>query len=117
VDHANYGYILANRGALAAGVAELAQAEAGLPGYPGLNYDMGRILMQLGQPREALARFERELGFDPRHAEAARRAGLAAKATGESSRAREHFQRYLLLAPAGPRADEVRRELVVLEGY
>jgi 4-amino-4-deoxy-L-arabinose transferase-like glycosyltransferase len=117
VDHANYGYILANRGALAAGAAELAQAEAGLPGYPGLNYDMGRILMQLGHPREALARFERELGFDPKHAEAARRAGLAAKAAGEHRRAREHFQRYLLLAPTGARADEVRRELEMSKGY
>lgn len=116
VDHANYGYILANRGALAEGVAELARAEAGLPGYPNLNYDMGRMLLQLGRPRDALARFERELGINPRHAEAARRAGLVALAEGDRARARGHLERYLALAPTGAQAEAVRSVVAELWG-
>lgn len=111
VDRGNYGYLLANRGELAAGLAELAAAEGGLPGHPNLNYDMGRILLILGRPREALARFERELAIAPDHAEAARRAGLAAKRLGEGARARGHLERYLVLRPEGPQAEQVRREL------
>jgi tetratricopeptide (TPR) repeat protein len=114
VDHANTGYILANRGDLEGGVRELAVAEAGLPGTPQLNYDMGRMLLLLGRPDQALARFERELLLAPGHAEALRRAGMAAKGAGDLERAARHWERYLSLAPSGERADEVRRQLRAL---
>jgi 4-amino-4-deoxy-L-arabinose transferase-like glycosyltransferase len=114
VDHANYGYILANRGELGAGVEELGLAELGLPGYPGLNYDMGRIHAMLGQQREALVRFEREVSFSPRHAEAFRSAGMAAREIGDKDRAVRYLERYLALAPDGPRAGEVREMLVAM---
>jgi tetratricopeptide (TPR) repeat protein len=114
VDHANTGYILANRGDLEGGLRELAVAEAGLPGTPHLNYDMGRMLLLLGRPGEALARFERELVIAPRHAEAIRRAGVAAKGAGDLDRAARHWEHYLSLAPRGEQADEVRRQLQAL---
>jgi 4-amino-4-deoxy-L-arabinose transferase-like glycosyltransferase len=114
VDHANTGYILANRGDLEGGLRELAVAEAGLPGTLHLNYDMGRMLLLLGRPDQALARFERELRLAPRHAEALRRAGVAAKAAGDLERAARHWEQYLSLAPRGERADEVRRQLQAL---
>lgn len=114
VDHASYGYILANRGDLQAGLRELAMAEEGLPGYPNLNYDMGRMLVLLRQPREALARFEREMQISPRNPEVFRRAGLASRAMGDVPRATGYLERYLVLAPDGPRAQEVRTALEAL---
>jgi len=116
VDHANYGYILANRGDLPAGLRELGVAEAGLPGRPGLNYDMGRMLMVLGRPAEALPRFEREMRVAPQHPELFRRAGMTAWRAGDPERARIYLERYLALAPDGPRAAEVRRELEAMRG-
>ena len=116
VDHANYGYILSKRGDLDAAVEELAAAETGLPGYPGLNYDMGRMLMLLQRPSEALARFEREMPISPGNAELFRRAGLAAQGMGDGNRALRYLERHLVLAPDGPRSKEVRKTLESIRG-
>lgn len=115
VDHANYGYILANRGDLAAGLQELDVAVRGLPGHPNLNYDMGRMLLILNRPEEALTRFEREMQIAPRNPEVFRRAGLvAARRMGDPARAVRYLEQYLVLAPDGPRAEEIRGELAAI---
>jgi tetratricopeptide (TPR) repeat protein len=114
VDHGNYGYILANRGEFAAGLRELEVAERGLPGHPNLNYDMGRILLLLGRPAEALARFEREMRRAPDRADLYRRAGLAAARLADRDRAVRYLERYLALLPDGPHAAEVSRLLAAL---
>jgi tetratricopeptide (TPR) repeat protein len=114
VDHGNYGYILANRGDLAGGLSRLEAAERGLPGHPNLNYDMGRILLILGRPQEALQRFEREMQVSPATANVYWRAGITAKRLGDRGRAVRHLERYLALSPSGDRAEEARRELAAL---
>lgn len=114
VDHGNYGYILANRGELAEGLTQLEIAERGLPGHPNLNYDMGRILLILGQPREALARFEREMQLAAAGPNVYWRAGLTAKRLADRERAMRYLERYLALAPNGAHAEEIRRELAAL---
>jgi len=114
VDHGNYGYILANRGELAEGLAQLAIAEQGLPGHPNLNYDMGRILLILGRPQEALPRFEREMRVPAANANVYWRAGLTAKRLADRERAVRYLEQYLALAPSGAHAEAVRRELAAL---
>jgi 4-amino-4-deoxy-L-arabinose transferase-like glycosyltransferase len=112
VDHANYGYILANRGELAGAVRELGIAEQAMPGYPNLNYDMGRMLVVLGRPGEAMARFEREMQNSPPNPEVFRRAGLlAGRRIGDPDLARKYLEQYLVLVPEGARAQEVRQVL------
>ncbi len=113
-DHGEYGYILVNRGELTEGLAELQLAEQGLPGHPNLNYDMGRILVILGRPQEALPRFEREMGVSAANANVYWRAGLTAKRVADRERALRYLQRYLVLAPSGAHAEDVRRELAAL---
>ena len=115
VDHANYGYILANRGDLAAALPELDIAVRGLPEHPNLNYDIGRMLLYLNRPEEALTRFEREMQIAPRNPEVFRRAGfVAARHIGDPARAVRYLEQYLVLAPDGPRAEEVQRELAAI---
>lgn len=114
VDHGNYGYILANRGELAAGLRELEIAERGLPDQPRLNYDIARILLILHRPLEALPRFEREIRAAPANPNPYWRAGQAARQAGARARALGHLEGYLALAPDGPQADAVRREIAAL---
>ena len=114
VDQGVYGYILANRGDLPGGLDRLAIAEEGLPGHPNLNYDMGRILLLLGRPAEALARFEREMRLVTANAQLYWRAGVTAGRLGERERAVRYLERSLALAPDGPHAEEIRRELAAL---
>jgi tetratricopeptide (TPR) repeat protein len=114
VDHGSYGYILANRGELQAGLRELEIAERGLPDHPRLNYDIGRILLILQRPQEALERFEREIRAAPANPNPYRRAGQAARQAGDGLRAVGHLERYLTLTPGGAQADAVRREIAAL---
>lgn len=114
VDHGVYGYILANRGELEAGLGRLEVAAEGLPDHPDLNYDLGRILLRLNRPAEALARFEREMRVAPANPQVFWRAGLTAKRLGDRERAVRYLERSLALAPDGPHAEEIRRELAAL---
>ena len=72
-------------------------------------------MLILNRPAEALTRFEREMQISPRNPEVFRRAGLvAARRVGDPARAVRYLEQYLVLAPDGPRAEEVRGELAAI---
>ena len=70
---------------------------------------LGDLLLESGQPREALAEFERSLKDSPRRFNGLYGAGRAAVALGESARARDYFQQLVTVCE---RADSRRPELL-----
>jgi 4-amino-4-deoxy-L-arabinose transferase-like glycosyltransferase len=107
-DHAQLGYILANRGAYAAAAEHLARAAAGLPGQPHLHRDLGRALHRIGRTTEAKAALERAVALTPDDAVAHQHLGRVLLALDDVEAARHHLRLALTLAPGAPAAEEVR---------
>ena len=115
-DYGMLGYILANRGEHGRAIGYLTRAAEGLPSYPGLNHDLGVLLMLEGRYEEAVLRFERELALNPRNASAHRALGiLYLNHRKDPRRALGHLRRFLELEPEGARADQIRRSVEALE--
>jgi tetratricopeptide (TPR) repeat protein len=70
---------------------------------------LGEMLLEVGQPQQALREFERSLNRDPNRFRGIYGAARAAEASGNHSLARDYYSKLLALAPDG---DTGRPELV-----
>jgi hypothetical protein len=108
-DHAELGYILANRGQYSEAARELTLAAAGLPQNGPLHRDLGILLDRVGQRAKARAALERAVVLIPDDAIAHRYLGrLLLGPDGNPGQARAHLARALALDPKGPASAEVR---------
>ncbi|HYV64668.1 MAG TPA: tetratricopeptide repeat protein [Myxococcales bacterium] len=73
--------------------------------------DRGERALVAGRPEEALAAFQSALSLEPRLADAIKGLAAAYMQLGEPEKARQHYERYLELAPNAPDADRIRRLL------
>ncbi|HVJ14758.1 MAG TPA: tetratricopeptide repeat protein, partial [Polyangiaceae bacterium] len=80
------------------------------PEHEGLRYLVATIYVSLGQNESARLELEQLLTTRPDNPDARYLAGVLAAET-DSDEAREHFRRYLDVAPRGRRAAEVRSRL------
>jgi tetratricopeptide (TPR) repeat protein len=81
---------------------------------PALLNDLAVALLASGRPEDrqrAKELLEQVIARDPTRAEAYFNLGLAAEATGDATRAREAWSRYLALDPSSPWAAEARARL------
>jgi tetratricopeptide (TPR) repeat protein len=76
---------------------------------------LGVVLIRQGERERGIAALRAALRLVPTHLEAHRNLGVALDRQGRRSEAISHYERFLLLSPAGhPGRDEVRRRLLEL---
>ncbi len=108
-DHAQLGYILANREEHGRAATHLAVAAAAFPGHGALHRDLGILLLRLRRPAEARGYLERAVALLPADASAHYQLGkLLASSIVDRDRGREHLQRALSLGPQPAVAAEIR---------
>ncbi|MBN2581267.1 MAG: tetratricopeptide repeat protein [Pirellulales bacterium] len=77
--------------------------------------NLGCLLAELGQRDLAIAALEGALRFHPDYADVHYHLARTLDETGQPDGAREHWERFLALAPESPWADEARRRLTTLD--
>ena len=116
--HHNYAVLIEREGRLEEAASHYRQAIGSRPGYRSAHFLLGRILVNLSRPREAIPEFERSL--EPEDAETATYAyalGATYARLGERGRAIEYLQRAYRLATTHrltPLATRIERDLQVL---
>ena len=86
------------------------------PGFQPLHVQLGKALVQLARPGEAVAALDKILAINPDHVEAHFVIGLAYRDTGELGSAREHLQRVVRLAPGSEFSERAQALLSRLPG-
>lgn len=116
--HHNYAVLIEREGRLEEAASHYRQAIESRPGYRSAHFLLGRILVNLDRPREAIPEFERSLA--PEDAETATYAyalGATYARLGERGRAIEYLQRAYRLATTHrltSLATRIERDLQVL---
>ena len=123
--HNNFGLALARAKKFAEAQAELEKAAQLLPASAGMYfYNLGAVLVNIGQLDPAGEAFKRAIEADPNHADAQYQYGvfLISKATTTADGkvvpqpgTREAFQKYLDLKPTGPFAESAKGMLTTLD--
>jgi tetratricopeptide (TPR) repeat protein len=123
--HNNFGLALARAKKFAEAQAELEKAAQLQPASAGMYfYNLGAVLVNIGQLDPAGEAFKRAIEADPAHADAQYQYGvfLISKATTTADGkvvpppgTREAFQKYLELKPTGAFADSAKGMLTTLE--
>ncbi len=91
-----------------------AKAVALKPNDPILLNNLGFVYYQLGRYGDSVAWLEKTLAADPNRKEAHGNIAYAYLKLGRNAEARKHFDRYLELFPASPKAAEIRGILATL---
>lgn len=76
---------------------------------PDLLTDLGTMYFRSDQPQRAVGAYEDAIASDPNHRNAWMNMGVVKRdALGDSAGARQAWERFLEISPAGPQADRVR---------
>ncbi len=81
------------------------------PFQPEAHYNIGYVALEHGDARTAVTHFEKALEADTRFADAHFNLAMALERVHDLARAKEHWQRYLALEPAGTWAEIARQHL------
>jgi tetratricopeptide (TPR) repeat protein len=103
----------------AAAGAKAAELSASTPGGGGnaeASYNQGVILFNGGKYAESKAQFEAAVKADPKYAPAYYQLGMAALNLGQIPDAVAALEKYMEVAPDGPKAAEVKASLPALQG-
>lgn len=104
--HKLMGDVLRRGGSLAGALGAYKQADILAPNTPAILYPLAQVQAELGNRDEALALYERIASLAPDFAAVHYRWGELLWQGGETGAAREHFRRYLQLAPGGEFASQ-----------
>ncbi len=104
--HKLMGDILQRKGSFAAAVNAYQRAEQLAPDAPAIVYALARAYAEADMPDEAITYFEKTAALVPGYAEVHFRWGELLWQQGEAAAARQHFERYLQLAPDGSYAGQ-----------
>ena len=108
--HANLGAALERRGDYPGALAEFEAARSGYSDSPAdlrlgkVYHGIGRMLVQLGRPAEALDAYEQALRYQPNSVDVRVNAGVAYSAAGQLDRAAREFRAAVALDPSSAHA-------------
>jgi Flp pilus assembly protein TadD len=108
--HANLGAALERRGDYPAALAEFEAALAGYSDSPSdlrlgkVYHGIGRMLVQLGRPADALAAYGQALHYEPGSVDVHVNAGVAFSQAGQPDRAEQEFRAALAIDPQSAHA-------------
>jgi tetratricopeptide (TPR) repeat protein len=109
--HLNLGMLLISKGRREDGISHLRRAVAQSPGYARGHFELGKVLEEDGDLKQAAAAFQAALGGMKDSPEVNLRLALVLEKQGSGALAKEHFKRVIELSPEGPEAELARDHL------